>query len=69
MTLTPVAFKKHSTCVGSIGHEPGVGDIDFPPLLSLLAELGYEGAVGLEYKPSTASTEAALQWAQPYLRP
>ena len=48
-------------------NEPGVGEIDYPPLLQFLDELGYDGAVGCEFKPSTPTTEAALGWAQPYL--
>jgi hydroxypyruvate isomerase len=42
-------------------HEPGTGQ---QPIADFLAELdaqGYQGAVGLEYRPSQ-STEAALAW-------
>ena len=45
-------------------NEPGVGVIDFPPLLALLGELGYRGWVGCEYKPSTPITEQSLEWAR-----
>lgn len=48
-------------------NEPGVGDVDFPPLLRLLDDLGYEGAVGCEFRPSTPTTEGALGWASEYL--
>ena len=48
-------------------NEPGVGDIDFPPLLALLDELDYDGFVGCEYRPSTPTTEASLLgWAKAY---
>jgi hydroxypyruvate isomerase len=45
-------------------NEPGVGVIDFPPLLAQLGELGYSGWVGCEYKPSTPITEHSLEWAR-----
>jgi hydroxypyruvate isomerase len=49
-------------------NEPGVGDVDYPPLLALLDELGYAGAVGCEYRPSTPATEDSLGWAKEHLR-
>lgn len=33
-------------------HEPGTGSIDFDALLRALSEMGYAGAVGVEYVPS-----------------
>lgn len=42
-------------------HEPGTGEIDFPCLLRLLDELGYEGWVGCEYIPQ-GETVAGLAW-------
>jgi hydroxypyruvate isomerase len=42
-------------------HEPGTGQQPILEFLNDLDELGYTGAVGLEYRPS-ASTEAALAW-------
>jgi hydroxypyruvate isomerase len=42
-------------------HEPGTGQQPIPEFLADLDALGYEGAVGLEYRPS-GSTEAALDW-------
>ena len=39
-------------------HEPGSGRIDWPTQLRLLAELGYSGSIGLEYKPSVATRES-----------
>jgi len=42
-------------------HEPGTGEINYPFLFSLLNRLGYEGWIGLEYKPLTTTTEG-LGW-------
>jgi len=42
-------------------HEPGTGEINFPFLLRLIDELGYQGWIGCEYLPS-AGTEASLAW-------
>jgi hydroxypyruvate isomerase len=42
-------------------HEPGSGQQPIPAFLAELDNGGYEGAVGLEYRPS-ASTDAALAW-------
>jgi hydroxypyruvate isomerase len=38
--------------------EPGTGSIDFAHYFSRLDEAGYTGHIGLEYKPSGASTES-----------
>jgi hydroxypyruvate isomerase len=48
-------------------HEPGTGEINYRFLLLELLDLGYEGHVGLEYKPRE-STEASLGWLAPSLR-
>ena len=45
-------------------NEPGVGDVDFPPLLRLLDDLGYDGHVGCEYKPAAATSDASFDWAR-----
>ncbi len=42
-------------------HEPGTGHQPIPAFLTELDELGYAGAVGLEYRPRTM-TEEALAW-------
>ncbi len=42
-------------------HEPGSGDIDWPSFFAALAAHGYDGAVGLEYHPATATREG-LAW-------
>ena len=41
--------------------EPGTGELDLDALLGDLATRGYNGWVGLEYKPTT-TTEASLAW-------
>lgn len=42
-------------------HEPGTGEINYPAVFSALEDLGFDGYIGLEYKPST-ETEASLDW-------
>jgi hydroxypyruvate isomerase len=43
--------------------EPGTGVIDWPGLFERLGELGYDGWVGCEYKP-TAGTREGLRWCE-----
>lgn len=43
-------------------HEPGTGGLAWPQIMSALAELGYEGDMGLEYFP-TQPSEASLETA------
>jgi hydroxypyruvate isomerase len=42
-------------------HEPGTGEINYPNVFSALERLGYEGYIGLEYRPS-GETDASLGW-------
>lgn len=42
-------------------HEPGTGEINYPNLLGALETAGYDGYVGLEYRPS-GRTEDSLAW-------
>ena len=42
--------------------EPGTGEINFRFVLDLLERSGYGGWVGLEYNPSTDTTEESLVW-------
>jgi hydroxypyruvate isomerase len=42
--------------------EPGTGEINFPFVLDAIDALGYEGWIGLEYNPTTATTEESLGW-------
>jgi hydroxypyruvate isomerase len=39
-------------------HEPGTGELDLDRYLGRLADVGYDGWVGLEYVPSTASADS-----------
>jgi hydroxypyruvate isomerase len=47
-------------------HEPGTGEIDFPPLFDLIDRLGYKGWIGAEYAPK-GKTVDGLAWAKKYL--
>ena len=42
--------------------EPGSGTLEIARYLAALSDNGYDGWVGLEYKPSTADTVASLDW-------
>jgi hydroxypyruvate isomerase len=42
-------------------HEPGTGEIRYPAVFDVLKGLGYDGYVGLEYRPS-GDTVSALAW-------
>jgi hydroxypyruvate isomerase len=42
--------------------EPGTGEINYRFILDRLDRSGYGGWVGLEYNPSTATTEESLGW-------
>jgi hydroxypyruvate isomerase len=42
--------------------EPGTGEIYFPYVFEQLEALGYDGLIGLEYKPSTGNTVKSLEW-------
>ena len=58
--------------IGSIGHiqvadspdrgEPGTGELNYRYIFAALEELPYDGWVGLEYKPTTETTEDSLAW-------
>lgn len=48
--------------------EPGTGEIQYPYVLGELERLGYEGYVGLEYNPTTETTEGSLRWLPKELR-
>ena len=64
--------------IDSIGHvqiadsphrgEPGTGEIRYPYVLAVLEDLGYDGYVGLEYNPTTETTEESLKWLPRELR-
>jgi len=42
-------------------HEPGTGEVNYGNVLAALEKAGYEGYVGLEYRPS-GKTEDSLAW-------
>ncbi len=42
-------------------HEPGTGEVNYANVLAALEKAGYDGYVGLEYRPS-GPTEASLAW-------
>lgn len=48
--------------------EPGTGQLDLDRHLCALAEQGYAGWVGLEYKPGAGDTEQSLRWLRRELR-
>jgi hydroxypyruvate isomerase len=48
--------------------EPGTGEIHYPYVLAALEDLGYSGYVGLEYNPTTETTEESLGWLPEDLR-
>ncbi|MBU7600523.1 TIM barrel protein [Streptomyces sp. P38-E01] len=47
---------------------PGTGDLDFADLLRQLRQAGYEGWVGLEYKPGDAPSAGSFAWLPAPLR-
>jgi hydroxypyruvate isomerase len=46
-------------------NEPGTGEIDYRNVLAAVDASGYQGHVGLEYRPKTTS-DAALAWIEQY---
>ncbi|HEV7418883.1 MAG TPA: TIM barrel protein [Mycobacterium sp.] len=42
--------------------EPGTGELDIDGYLSRIEAAGYRGWVGLEYKPTTPTTDESLAW-------
>ncbi len=48
--------------------EPGSGELNYRYVFGVLEELPYEGWVGLEYKPTTETTEESLGWLPKELR-
>jgi hydroxypyruvate isomerase len=57
-----IARIKHVQIADSPGrNEPGTGELAYERILPVLDELGYDGWVGLEYKPSRATADT-LSW-------
>ena len=42
--------------------EPGSGEINFADVFATLEDLGYQGSLSAEYRPTTATTDASLGW-------
>lgn len=42
--------------------EPGTGEINYAFVLAEIDRIGYQGHVGLEYNPTTATTEESFGW-------
>lgn len=42
--------------------EPGTGELNYPYILAELETLSYDGWIGLEYNPTTDTTEDSLTW-------
>jgi len=42
--------------------EPGSGELNYRYIFAALEDLPYEGWIGLEYKPTTETTEESLAW-------
>jgi hydroxypyruvate isomerase len=64
----PAAIAGYASRIGHVQiadapgrHEPGTGDIDIDGQLAALADAGYSGWVGLEYKPRGSSADS-LDW-------
>ncbi|SCK42615.1 hydroxypyruvate isomerase [Streptomyces sp. WMMB 322] len=47
---------------------PGTGELDFPDLLERLSKAGYEGRIGLEYKPGDQPSAESFGWLPRSLR-
>jgi hydroxypyruvate isomerase len=67
-----VKFRKNFADIGHVQiasvpdrHEPDEGEVDYRHIFRLLDETGYEGYVGLEYKPR-GRTEDGLGWFAEY---
>ena len=48
--------------------EPGTGEINYQFLLGYLDRKGYQGHVGLEYRPSGGRPEGSFGWLEEYRR-
>jgi hydroxypyruvate isomerase len=47
--------------------EPGTGEINFPYLFGVLETVGYRGYIGLEYLPTTKTTEESFRWMSEWI--
>ena len=55
-----VAHVQVADCPGR--HEPGTGEVDYGRFFDDLEARGYDGFVGLEYRPSEIGTDKSLAW-------
>lgn len=46
-------------------HQPGTGEINYPAIFGTLERLGYDGFIGLEYRP-LGDTDSSLSWLADY---
>lgn len=49
-------------------NEPGTGELNWEFIFAVIDEVGYTGPIGLEYKPSTATTEESLAWMGAFVK-
>ncbi|MDH6114108.1 hydroxypyruvate isomerase [Kitasatospora sp. MAP12-15] len=49
-------------------NEPGTGELDFDDLFARLDAAGYQGRIGLEYRPSTGVSADSFEWLPRELR-
>lgn len=48
----------HLHCAGNPGrHEPYIGEINYPEIIRLIKEAGFDGNVGIEYSPTVSPKE------------
>ena len=50
-------------------HEPGTGEIDYRFVLDHIERKGYQGYIGLEYRPSTGNADESFGWLDELGRP
>lgn len=59
----------HLHCAGNPGrHEPYIGELNYPEIIRMVKEAGYEGNVGIEYAP-TENTKEGLKKLYRMFRP
>jgi len=47
-------------------HEPGTGEINYTNVLAVIAQLGYKGYIGVEYKPTMDPAESLKKFMTTY---
>ena len=57
----------HLHCAGNPGrNEPYMGELNYPEILRMVSEGGYNGAVGIEYTPSVNPREGLMKLYEMY---